>query len=222
MTGSTSDRTDGTAEARVRELEAELAKATQRLAEVDHRIKNDLQLLASVFVLQMRRLSEGRERDIVHGALERVGAISAVHRRLDVMADPKRFEASGLVRDVAEEAVGATRRDDVRLELDLAPVSVPTRQAAPLALIVGELVRNSLRHGFPARPGVVQVSLGPADGAFRLAVRDDGVGLPAGMAEPRGFGATLIALLAQQLRGELEIAPAHPGVVAIIRFPQSP
>lgn len=221
MAGSASDSTEGGGAERAGELEAELAQATARLREVDHRIKNDLQLIASMFVLQMRRLPKGPEREVVRGALDRLAAVSAVHRRLDVTADPKQFEISGMVRDVVEEALGATRRDDVRVELDLSPVTVPTRQAAPLALVVGELVRNSLRHAFADRPGTLHVSLSAADGTVRLSVRDDGAGLPAGVPPPGGFGTTLVALLAQQLRGECEIAEAHPGVVAIVRFPES-
>ncbi|MDB5442654.1 MAG: lovK [Phenylobacterium sp.] len=221
MAGSASDSTEGGPPGRAGGLEAELAQTTARLREVDHRIKNDLQLIASVFVLQMRKLPEGPEREIIRGALERIGAVSAVHRRLDVTADPKQFETSGLVRDVVEEALGAARRDDVRVEFDLSPVTVPTRQAAPLALVVGELVRNSLKHGFAGRPGVLRVSLSAADGTASLSVRDNGAGLPAGV-RPGGFGATLVALLAQQLRGEFEIAETHPGVAAVLRFPESP
>jgi two-component sensor histidine kinase len=205
---------------RIAELEAEAARLSTRLREVDHRIKNDLQLLNSVFVLQLRKAAEGVERETVRGALERVGAVSAVHRRLDVTDDPAQFEASALVRDLVEEAVGAARRADLAVDMQLSPVSVPTRQAAPLALIVGELVRNALKHAFPGRTGRIEVTFGPAEGGVELRVRDDGVGLPQGLAAPRGFGGTLVGLLAQQLRGEVEIGPASPGVVATVRFPR--
>jgi two-component sensor histidine kinase len=205
---------------RIAELEAEIARLSARLREVDHRIKNDLQLLNSVFVLQLRKVADGVERDTVRGALERVGAVSAVHRRLDVTDDPRSFEASALVRDLAEETVGAARREDIAVDLRLSPVSVPTRQAAPLALIVGELVRNSVKHAFPGRAGRIEVAFSAAGGMAELRVRDDGVGLPQGLAAPRGFGGTLVALLAQQLRGEVEFGPASPGVAATVRFPQ--
>lgn len=201
--------------------DGDLAQAQARLREVDHRIKNDLQLIASVFILQMRKMPEGPERDLIRGALDRVSAVSAVHRRLDVTADPKHFEASALVREVAEEALAGARRDDIRLDLDLSPVTVPTRQAAPLALVVGELVRNSVKHAFPGRGGRISLSLAAEDGTVRLSVRDDGVGLPAAEPAPRGFGATLVSLLGQQLRGQVETRPADPGVIAVIRFPES-
>jgi two-component sensor histidine kinase len=206
---------------RIAELEAETARLHARLREVDHRIKNDLQLINSVFVLQLRKTPEGPQREIVRGALDRVAAVSAVHRRLDVMDDPKHFEASDLLRELAEDSLGNARRADVRLQLDLAPVAVPTRQAAPLALILGELVRNSLKHAFPQRAGTIRVRFGADGERIGLEVADDGVGLPDGLAAPRGFGATLVGLLVQQLRGEIEIRPAAPGLATVVSFPRS-
>jgi two-component sensor histidine kinase len=200
-------------------LSADLDRAQTRLLEVDHRIKNDLQLLTSVLVLQLRRLAEGPERTAIRGALERINAVAAVHRRLDVAGDPARFEASALIGDLARDVLSAERRDDVELRMDLVPTLVPARQAAPLALITGELMRNALRHAFPGRPGEMELSFGPDSGAIRLSVRDDGVGLPPGVAAPAGFGASLVALLAQQLRGTFEVAPAYPGLHAVVRFP---
>jgi two-component sensor histidine kinase len=205
-------------EARIAALEAELAVARRRLSELDHRIKNDLQLVASVFVLQLRKLPEGAERTAVKAALERINAVAAVHRRLDAGEDPTLFEASALVRDVAEEAANSAKRDDIRLELELEPVRVPSRQAGPLAIITGELVRNAVRHAFPDRPGAVDVAFGRVGEEARLAVRDDGVGLADGH-KPDGFGMTLAGLLVQQLRGTYEVTPADPGVRVVVRFP---
>src|SRR6185312_10224450 len=97
----------------------------------------------------------------------------------------------------------------------------PARQAAPLAIVTGELVRNCLRHAFPDRAGVVEVSLRDPSGTIELLVADDGQGYD-GAPATRGFGLTLAALLAQQLRGHLEVAPAEPGCRALVRFPASP
>ncbi|MDE2486563.1 MAG: sensor histidine kinase [Alphaproteobacteria bacterium] len=202
-------------------LEAELEQATARLRELDHRIKNDLQLIGSVLVLQLRRLGEGPERAAIRGALERVNAVAAVHRRLDVAGDPAHFEASALIHDLVEEILAAARRSDVAVRFALSPATVPSRQAAPLALITGELVHNALRHAFPDRPGEIEVRFGPEEGLLRLSVRDDGVGLPDGAPAPGGFGATLVGLLAQQLRGRYELVEAHPGVRAVVSFPQA-
>ncbi|THD82055.1 MAG: sensor histidine kinase [Phenylobacterium sp.] len=213
----TAEQDPGTA-ARISALEAELVRARARLGELDHRIKNDLQLIASVFVLQLRKLPDGADRACLRAALDRVSAVAAVHRRLEVGDDPAHFEASGLIRDVAEEAAAAARRDDVRVRFDLTPVTIPSRQAGPLALITGELVRNALKHAFPERPGAIEVVFGPDDGAIQLSVSDDGVGL-AGDA-PAGFGTTLAALLAQQLRGTFQLSTRDHGARAVLRFPR--
>jgi two-component sensor histidine kinase len=217
---ATTDGDGSASAAQASGLEGELERAQRRIRELDHRIKNDLQLISSVFVLQLRKLPEGEARDAIRGVLERINAVAAVHRRLDVGDDPGHFELSGLIRDVAEEAAGAARRGDVALRLELEPVTTPSRQAAPLAIITGELVRNAFRHAFPGRGGQVTVRLGKAEGGLELAVEDDGVGLADGAA-PAGFGTTLAALLAQQVRGKLEITGRDPGVCALVRFPES-
>jgi two-component sensor histidine kinase len=219
--GFRAERMTDTGRDRIAELEAEAKWLQARLREVDHRIKNDLQLINSVFVLQLRKTPEGPQREVVRGALDRIAAVSAVHRRLDASSDPQRFEASELLLDLAEDAVGNARREDLRLELDLSPVAVPSRQAAPLALILSELVHNSLKHAFPGRPGVIGVAFGAEGELIRLVVRDDGAGLPPGLAAPRGFGATLVALLAQQLRGEVEVRPGEGGLTTVVSFPRS-
>lgn len=203
---------------RIARLESQLAEANARLRELDHRFKNDLQLVASVFLLQVRRAAPGPERDTVRGALERINAVLAVHRHLDPAQDASHMDVAPLVREVVEEAVGAARRDELATDIDLAPLMLPCRQAAPLALIVGELVRNALRHAFPDRAGRITVRLTLGDGRVELSVTDDGVGRLEGSG---GFGATLVGLLTQQLRGEFEWTDAAPGVCALVRFPQA-
>jgi len=201
---------------RIARLEAELAGATSRLRELDHRIKNDLQLVASVFLLQVRRVEAGPERDAIRGALERINAVLAVHRHIDPAQDTAHMDVAPLVREVVEDAIGTARRAEIVTELDLAPLTLPCRQAAPLALIVGELVRNALRHAFPDRAGRIDVRLAHEEGSVELSVTDDGVGRSQGS---DGFGSVLVGLLAQQLRGKFEWADAGPGVRAFVRFP---
>lgn len=215
MTGSS----EGGEAERIARLEAELAAAHERLRELDHRIKNDLQLVASVFLLQMRRIAAGPEREAVRGALERINGVLAVHRRLDPVRDTARMDIAPVIREVAEEAVQSVRREDLRLEFDLPPLSVPSRQAAPLALMVGELVRNAVRHAFPERGGCISIRAAETDGRVELVVADDGAGCAK---TPGDFGATLVGLLAQQLRGQVEWSDARPGVRAAVRFPATP
>ncbi|HEX8664106.1 MAG TPA: sensor histidine kinase, partial [Beijerinckiaceae bacterium] len=106
----------------------------------------------------------------------------------------------------------------IRLDLDVEPFDVPERDAAALALLVNELVTNALRHAFPdGRKGRVSISARRSEGAARLTVEDDGVGLAAAAAASgEGFGRTLAEMLARQLKAELRWEDAAPGTRAVL------
>src|SRR5947199_5874755 len=96
--GSTDPR-GGDAE-RIAALEAELADQTRLVHEIDHRVKNNLQLIGSLILLQRRRHPDEAARDVLRTVLERVNAVSAAHRNLNRGGDPQRFEAAELVREL--------------------------------------------------------------------------------------------------------------------------
>lgn len=204
---------------RTRELEAALEQKTALLHEVDHRVKNNLQLISSLMLLQSRRIQDEDTRLALRGMLERVNAIATVHRRLFQNADVTRFDVAEFIRDLTGDLAGAAGRDDLQLRLDLEHVAVPASQAAPLALVVNELISNALKHAFPSgRAGAITVSTRMLDSACVLTVADDGIGLPPGP-PPRNFGMTIVQLLCQQLRANLEIANCEPGVRAVVTIP---
>jgi two-component sensor histidine kinase len=206
--------TDGYA----RELEEALAQKTALLHEVDHRVKNNLQLISSLLQLQSRKITDEATRQTVRGILERVNAIGAVHRRLFQGGDVQRFDVADFVRDLAGDLAASARRDDIQLKLDLEAVSVPASQAAPLALVVNELMSNALKHAFPeGRPGIISVTLLSLGDRAELTIADDGVGMPAD--QPRGFGLTIVQLLCQQLKAQLSTEDAAPGLRTKISIP---
>jgi two-component sensor histidine kinase len=183
-------------------------------------VKNNLQLISSLLQLQSRRIEDEATRQTVRGILERVNAIGAVHRRLLQGGDVQRFDVADFVRDLAGDLAAQSRRDDVHLSLDLEPVSVPASQAAPLALVVNELIANSLKHAFPGRAGAIQIGLRKSGGGFRLTVADDGVGLPEGCVA--GFGSTIVQLLSRQLKAQVSTEDARPGVRTTVFMPLEP
>jgi two-component sensor histidine kinase len=200
-----------------RQLEQALEAKTVLLHEVDHRVKNNLQLIASLLQLQARRTPDEATRQAVRGILERVNAIGAVHRRLFQGGDVQRFDLAEFVRDLAGDLAAGARRDDIQLKLDLDAVAVPASQAAALALIVNELISNALKHAFPGRAGVVQVAIRRTPEGFALTVADDGPGLPEG--GPKGFGSTIIQLLCQQVKATLAYEDAAPGTRVVVTMP---
>jgi two-component sensor histidine kinase len=204
-----------------RRLEQALEQKTALLHEVDHRVKNNLQLISSLLQLQARRTPDETTRTAVRGILERVNAIGAVHRRLFQGGDVQRFDVADFVRDLAGDLAAAARREDLELRLDLEPVAVPAAQAAPLALVVNELICNALKHAFPdGRPGHIDISVRRRDDGFEIVVADNGVGLPE--AGAKGFGATIVQLLCQQLKATLAITDNAPGVRVAVTIPIEP
>ena len=207
---------------RSRDLEAALAQKTALLHEVDHRVKNNLQLISSLMLLQSRRLEDEQTRVALRAMLERVSAIATVHRRLFQSADVTRFDVAEFIRDLTGDLAGSAGRDDLELRLDLEHVAVPASQAAPLALVVNELIGNALKHAFPAgRSGSVTVSTRTVEEGCVLSVEDDGVGLPPGP-PPRKFGMTIVQLLCQQLRAKLDLRDLSPGLRAVVTIPIQP
>lgn len=204
--------------AQTAELERALEQKTALLHEVDHRVKNNLQLIASLLLLQSRRTSEPAAREALRGMLERVNAVATVHRRLFQNEDVQRFDVADFVRDLVGDMVGATGREDIRAHLDLAPVSIPAAQAAPLALVLSEALSNSVRHAFPAgRGGDIQVTVAREADRARIEIADNGVGRTGAGAD--GFGSTVMQLLCRQLKAQCAVEDACPGVRIVVTLP---
>ena len=188
-----------------------------RVREGEHRIKNTLQLISSIVLLQGRRTSDETASQALKAVLQRIAAISVAHRRVTWAEAREVVELSGLIREVVGDLAHAAEREDLAIDLDLESVSMSGRNAAPVALAVGEAVSNALRHAFPdGRSGRIKVGLRHGHDAVELSVEDDGVGLP-GEARANGFGQTVIQLMVQQLRGRMTVESAQPGLrIAVI------
>ncbi len=135
--------------ARTAELRQTIEQKTALLHEVDHRVKNNLQLIASLLLLQTRRETDPAVRKALCSMLERINAVATVHRRLFQSDDVAMFDIAAFVRDLADDTLGASGRTDIKINLDTEQVQVPATLAAPLALVVNELLINAINHGFP-------------------------------------------------------------------------
>lgn len=200
-------------------LQAALEQKTALLHEVDHRVKNNLQVIASLILLKARSTPPGAARDVLNGMADRIGALSTAHRMLYARDDVARFDLQEFTRDLlADLAVGVD--EGLRIEAQIEAVALPAAMAAPLALMLHELAANALRHAFPkGREGRVRVSAHREDKGMRLVVEDDGVGLAAGASNPPGFGRALVDLLVRQVRGTIAYADAAPGTRVAITIP---
>lgn len=202
------------------DLNLALEAKTTLLHEVDHRVKNNLQMVASLISLQSKRIPDEGVRTSLKTMLERVEALALVHRRLYQADDVSRFDVAAFAGDLVTDLVGSTGREDIRVDLDLESVEVSADKAAPVALMINELVTNALKHAFNGgRAGTIGLTVKRHGDAMRIGVSDDGVGIGDGEAAPASFGRTLIGQLARQLRASVEWQNAEPGARVMIHMP---
>ncbi|UEM04887.1 PAS domain-containing protein [Skermanella rosea] len=184
------------------------------LKEVNHRVKNSLQLVASLLNLQGRQIDDPRSRQAFQDAVSRVNAIAQVHEQLYKNDDVRRVEFGAYLQTLCT-LYGGGGNVSVRTE----PVEVPTDSAIPLGLLAVELLTNALKHAGPGMAGrPVEISFGRAGGdALRLTVRDHGPGIAPHFLDPRNrrrsdsLGMRLIESLASQLDAALSVDNLDPG-----------
>jgi len=202
--------------------ELALARHAERQREIEHRVKNTLQLISSIVLLQGRRAADETARQALKAVQQRVAAVSVAHRHVGWSDEAEQVEVAPLIREIVGDLAGSAGRQGVDIELDLEAVTIPGAQGAPVALLVSEIVGNSLRHAFPdGRAGRIHVGLRRVADTFELTVRDNGVGVLPGAAQT-GFGLTVVQLMTQQLRGRLETDAAQPGMRITVCVPMNP
>jgi PAS domain S-box-containing protein len=192
------------------QIKSTLAEKDVMLREIHHRVKNNLQIISSLVSLQADGLEDERLRAVFGDVRDRIRTMALVHEKLYQTGDLARLNFADYAVSLLQflwRSHGALA-DKVRYAITVDPVTMPIVTAVPCGLILNELVGNTLKHAFPdGRSGEVSVSLqyDPASATACLRVRDDGVGLPAGLdwRNTQSFGLHLVQLLAGQLDAEV-------------------
>ncbi len=209
-------------------LRDSLEEKVSLLKEVHHRVKNNLQIVASLLSLQANRAGSPEAVGVLRDTVNRVRSMALLHEVLYRSANLARVNFAAYVRELCTQLHRSygTASSRVKLENHVAEIGLALEQSVPCGLIISELVSNSLKHGFPAdRRGRVTVEL-RSDGERMLVlnVSDDGVGLPPEF-DPAGtstLGLKLVSNLAGQLGGRLEIdRPLDGGTAFRVVFPVS-
>jgi PAS domain S-box-containing protein len=202
-------------------LQAALDQQQLLVNEVNHRVKNSLQLVSSLVRLQSRRIADPKTRRQLEDATGRISAIAHIHQRLYSDQDIKRIDFGAFARELCADLQGSSPECAVTVA---APrLLINTDRAVPLALIINELVTNAFKYAYPAgQGGPVSVDLRRTDaGEVTLRVADRGAGLTPGFSVETAdsLGMTLIGSLVAQLRGGIETHDANPGAVFIVTAP---
>lgn len=210
-------------ETEAREKAIELHVKSTMIKEVHHRVKNNLQTVASILRMQSRRSTNPEVQMQLGEAVNRVLAVAVIHEFLSHDDD----QAIN-IRDVCQRIVTQTQRaavmpgKEITLRVQGPAIYLPSQQATACALVANELLLNSLEHAFDGRErGGVVLQLTDEGDQVVLEVIDDGVGLlDSGEREPSSsLGLTIVRTLVEgDLKGTLVMEHADPGTRVIVRF----
>jgi two-component sensor histidine kinase len=208
-------------DARTRDLRAALDEREVLLREIHHRVKNNLQTVASLLRLQSRRVQDPAARAALTESVRRVGSIAVVHEMLaetsdeDVDLDDVLARLTSMVSDVA------TSDHLVEIRRSGRAGRVSAAVATPVAMAVTELLQNAIQHGLQDRSGVVSVSSVRGDDAVTVTVDDDGRGLPAGfdVDASDSLGLRIVTTVVQDRGGAVTLSARASGTRAHVWVP---
>lgn len=203
-------------------LNIALAAKTELTREVNHRVKNNLQIVTSLLTLQADRVADAYARDALGQARARIAALGLIHR---VLYEHDTHNALGtvdmplLMDELCPQLRTANRQQaNVDLRCECGAFDVTVDQAVPLTLFIVEVVTNAFRHAYPdSRPGVITIDMTETAGQVDLSIIDDGLGYA--LTDPIGkMGFELINAFATQLNAILNVSSDATGTKVSLRY----
>lgn len=209
------------------QLKASLREKELLLKEVHHRVKNNMQVISSIFSLQSQLITDPDTLSILTDSQNRIRSMALIHEKLYQSTSLAQIDFADYVRNLVQNLI-STYRDGVnkiQLNLNISNVSLDIDTAIPCGLIINELVSNSLKHAFKHQQfgEIMIVSNRTTHRQLHLIIRDNGVGLPQelNIQKTNSLGLRLIRALSRQLNGKWEIYN-NQGTIFEIIFPASP
>jgi len=208
-----------------RQQEDELRVKAAMIQEIHHRVKNNLQTIASLLRLQSRRAESQETQQALQEGINRILSVAVIHEFL-AHQDARVIN----IRDVSQRIINQIREGvldhekGIRLDLRGPNIYLPTQAATVCALVINELLQNALEHGYGRQEGgTVTVNLQDDGARITIAVDDDGVGLPAefDLSRTGSLGLQIVKALAEgDLKGTFELRGRDKGVSAVVAFPK--
>jgi len=192
------------------------------LQETHHRIKNNIQILSSLFSLQQEAVKDPGIQQIFTTAISRLKVIALLHEELYHQASLHRVSLEEYIRRLLEVMVTLydTHKRNIHFQVELDPeIVLDPKKAQACGFIVQELVTNAIKHAFPSgKPGTIRVIVHRTQDSVLLQVEDDGVGFSTEQRKEEGLGMPILQAMVDQLEGTLSIDGSQ-GVKVRIQFP---
>ena len=195
------------------------------LREIHHRVKNNLQIIISLFNLQTSYVQDESAYKALKEGQDRIKSMALIHERFYQTDGLSQIDFDDYIKRLADNLFQSFKvnRDDVALKINAERISLDIDTAVPCGLIINEIVSNSLKHAFKeGQKGIITIELTQTtENNFRMSINDNGIGMPIGFIvdSSDSLGIQLIQALTDQLEGtmKMEGAPNH-GVKYTIDF----
>jgi two-component sensor histidine kinase len=203
------------------EIKESLEEKEILLKEINHRVKNNLQIISSLFNLQVRKIKDKKTIEIFKEARNRIYSISLIHEKLFQANSYGRINfkdyIEGLISNMIRSYGINTKVDrSIKLTIDVAEINVPLDIAVPLGIIINEVITNTLKYAFVkkklSKEILIQLSYKDhKNDVVELKIEDNGIGLPTNLDNEKieGVGMTLIKNLSAQIQASFDCISDH-------------
>jgi chemotaxis protein methyltransferase CheR len=211
----------------LREKDELLRQKDLLLQEMNHRVNNSLQIIASILLLKAQTVQSEEIRRHLRDAHERVMAVATVQEQLHPIPFGAEIEAKNYLTRLCESLAASMILDGqpLSIRVEAGEGTTTSEQAVSMGLIATELVINALKHAFPGNArGTILVGFESTASAWRLFVSDDGVGIGTHLADAparSGLGTSIVEALTRQLGGRVTTAAASPGTTVSVTVPRA-
>ncbi|HHW17144.1 MAG TPA: PAS domain S-box protein [Methanothermobacter sp.] len=199
-------------------LEKSLREKNTMLAELHHRVKNNLQVIISLIDLQKRHMKSPEDKEQIEKVNNRIKAIARAHERLYLAEDLSSIDLKDYLEDILLELKATYQKPGIQFECQIQDIKLNINQAIPCGLIINEALTNTMKHAFPEGEGRVIIKAYKKDNLININIEDNGVGLPENFKPEETLGMRIMHALTRQLDGEIRIK-GEKGVKIRLRFP---
>jgi len=206
-----------------RNKDRELRIKSAMIREIHHRVKNNLQTVAALLRMESRRSQDPEVKRVLGDSIGRILSMAVVHEYLS-HEEGRPISIREVTKRIIQQTEQSMLVPDKQIRIQLLPgnnVYLPARQATACALVINELLQNSLEHGFESRnTGTITIELNDEGNNVCIVIHDDGTGLPKGfnLNQAKSMGLRIVqTLVKEDLGGTIEFKN-HQGVQATIQF----
>ncbi|WP_456422448.1 7TM diverse intracellular signaling domain-containing protein [Lutibacter sp.] len=188
------------------ELSTALKHKNELLAEIHHRVKNNLQIIYSLFNLQERRIKNPESKDILESGKNKVKSMSLVHEHLYKNDSFKDINIKNYLTDLINYLNNLYKKE-VSIDTKINPLNVPNDQAVTIGLITTEVISNSFKYAFTKEISNPKITIAfySKNNYYYLKITDNGIGFDSSKQSKKSLGIQLIKGMTQQLNGEITL-----------------